>query len=124
MHLEADAVAEAVEEALLEHLARLLRELRRVAVLLEELADGAVRLGARDAGPDGRVGEVERLAHERVVADELLRRLAEAERPRHVRVAPGGGIAREEVDDDRLVSADRPVAGLVADRRLRAVRRR
>ena len=73
-------------------------------------------------GPDGRVREVERLAHERVVADELLGRLAEAERPRHVRVAPGCGVAREEVDDDGLALADGALAGLVADRRLRAGR--
>ena len=77
MHLEPDAVAEAVEEALLEHLARLLRELRLVPVLLEELADGAVRLGARDAGPDGRVRDVECLAPRLVIANELFRRLAE-----------------------------------------------
>ena len=122
MHLEADAVAEAVEEALLENLARRLRELRLVAVLLEELADDAMRLRALDAGSDRRVREIERLAHERVVAGELVGNLPETERPRHVRVAPGGRVAREQVDDDRLVFADGAVAGLVPDRRLRARR--
>src|ERR671918_2211505 len=39
VHLEADAVAEAVEEALLEHLPWGLRELGGIAVPLEELAN-------------------------------------------------------------------------------------
>src|SRR5215211_7681287 len=39
VHLEPDTVAETVEEAVLEHLARRLREHRRLAVLLEQLAD-------------------------------------------------------------------------------------
>src|SRR5205807_132524 len=38
VHLEADAVAEPVEEAAVEHLARLLRQLRRIPVLGEEVA--------------------------------------------------------------------------------------
>src|SRR5207342_1470950 len=49
------------------------------------------------------------------------RGLAEAEGPRHVGEAAGGGVAREEVDDDGLALGDRAVALLVPDRALRAV---
>src|SRR5262249_61966453 len=54
VHLEPDAVAERVGEAVLEHLARLLRAQRRVAVLLEDVAAEVVELAAGDAGADRR----------------------------------------------------------------------
>ena len=119
VHLESDAVPETVEEALLQHLPGHLRKLGLEALGLEELADRPMRLGAPDPGADGRIGEVEPLANERVIADELLGRLAQAEGAGHVRVTAGGGIAREEVDDDRLALADRPGSRLVADGRVR-----
>ena len=117
-----DAVAEAVEEPVLERLVGILRQLRREAVLLEELTGHAVELLPCDARANRVHRQVERLLDETVVADELLRRLAHAERPRHVGVAAGDGILRIQVGDDRLALRDRAVAGLVPDRRLLAVR--
>src|SRR4051812_21985336 len=122
VHLEPDAVAEAVEETVLQHLPRLLRELRREAVLVEELADRPVQLAARDSGLDPRHRQLERLRAQVLVADELRVGGADDEGPRHVRVAAGLAVAREEVEDDRLARRDRAVAHLVADRGLGAVR--
>ena len=122
VHLEPDAVSEAVEEALVRHLARLLRELSLVAGLLEGAARDCVELLARHACADRLVNAVERLAAQPVELDEQLGRLADAERARHVRVAARLRVLREEVADDRLAGLDRPVTRFVADRRLRAVR--
>src|SRR6266536_1718574 len=77
VHLEADAVAEPVEEAVVEHLARGLRELRRVARVLEHLADESEDVHPRDAGPGRLERAVERLLNEPVVLDDLVRRLAD-----------------------------------------------
>ena len=115
-------MAEAVEEPVLERLVGILRQLRREAVLLEELTGHAVELLPGDARANRVHRQVERLLDETVVADELLRRLAHAERPRHVGVAAGDGILRIQVGDDRLALRDRAVAGLVPDRRLLPVR--
>src|SRR5262245_41463235 len=54
VNLEAHAVAERVVEAVLEHLARLLRAQGRVAVLLEDVAGDPVQLTAGDARLDRR----------------------------------------------------------------------
>ena len=77
VHLEPDAVPEAVEEAAVEHLARLLRELRRMAVLLEEVGGDLHQRAAVDAGLHGGDDAVERLLAEAVPLDELRRRLAD-----------------------------------------------
>ena len=70
MHLEAHPVAEAVEEPILEDFAGLLRELRWETMLVEELADEPVELGAEIwVGSFRR--PVER-SHRPVVANELL----------------------------------------------------
>src|SRR5262249_22089354 len=102
VHLEADAVPERVEEAVLEHLAGRLRELRRVTVGLEQLAGLAMEVGAADAGPNARDRPVERLTAEPVVLDELRGRLADDVGARQVREAGGLAVAREEVDQHRL----------------------
>ena len=72
MHLEADAVPEAVEEALVERLAGLLRPLRRLARLLEDVAGDVEELASVHAGLDRLDGAVERLLDEPVPLDDLL----------------------------------------------------
>src|ERR671937_353943 len=63
VHLEADAVAEAVEEAVLEHLAGRLAQLGLVTSLLEVLAHLLKELAPVDAGLHARGGTVKRLLH-------------------------------------------------------------
>ncbi len=99
-----------------------LRELRRLAGLVEELADEPEDLGPRNAGADRFQRPVERLLAERVVADDVRGRLTDDVRPRHVRVALRLDVARPEVDHDRLARGDLPGSHVVADGRLRAVR--
>ena len=111
MHLEADAVAKGVVEALEERLARTLRELRRIAGLLEDAASDLVQLAAGDTRAHRRERTLERGKAEPVVLDELRRRLADAERARRVGIAAGFAVAREDVDDDRLAGPDLPVPG-------------
>src|SRR5829696_1297098 len=94
--LEPDAVAGSVEEAVEEHLTLGLVQLRRVAVLVEEVADEAMDLETRDAGPDRAEREVERLPRERVELLELGRRRTDGERAREVGVTGGIAVAREE----------------------------
>ena len=65
---------------------------------------------------------VERLLAEAVPLVELVARLAEDERARHVGVDAGLVVVREEVDHHRLVAQNLAEPGLVADRRLRAMR--
>src|SRR5262249_2586124 len=122
VHLEADAVAQTVEEALLQNLARLLRELGPVPVLLEELARADVDVAPRDAGLDRFEGVVERLPAEPVVLDELTGRLADHVGPGHVRKARRLAVTRPQVDDDRLAGHDPAGAHLVPDRALGTVR--
>ena len=122
MHLEADAVAEPVEEPFLERLAHVLRQERLVAVLGEELARAAKERVPGRPRPHAGERVVERLLHEPVVLDELLGRLADAVRARHVRVTSGDAVLRPEVDHDRLAGRDRAKAHLVADGALAAVR--
>ena len=119
--VETDAVAERVVEAFEEHLARLLRQLRRVAGVLENVAGDAVNGLALDAGPDRLERAVERLAGEPVPLARLVGRLADDERARHVGVAARLLVEREEVGDHGLAGEDRAGALLVADRGLRAV---
>src|SRR5918996_3472262 len=91
-------------------------------MLVEELADRPVELLPGDTRPNLPAGEIERLAAEPVVADELLRRLAETKGPRHVGIAAGLGVSRVEVGHDRLAWHDGTVARLVPNRGLSAVR--
>ena len=108
VHLEPDAVAEPVVEAVLEHLTLLLRQQRRKAALGEELGDEAVDVAAVHAWPDLRVRELERLAAERVPLADLVRRhVADRERARDVREAAGLDVDREEVEEDDVVAPDR-----------------
>src|SRR5215208_2262443 len=113
--LETDAVAEPVEEAVAQHGAGLLGELRRQAGLDVGRTRGLVDRAAVGARADHRVDPPQRLARELPVAGELLIRLAAAghERPRHVRPAARGLVARPDVDDHRLAIAQRAVTGLV-----------
>ena len=95
---------------------------RLVARVLEDLADELVELPAVRTRPDLGGGAAERLLHEPVPFLHLGRRVAEEVRPRHIRVAGGLLVLREEVEDDQLVRPDLAGAAVVADRRLRAVR--
>src|ERR671910_1232856 len=119
--LEPDAVAEPVVEAAVEHLALLLRELCRVARLVEDVAHPLEDLASGGPRLDVFERPVERRLDEPVVLDELLRRLADTERAGHVGVAAGLAVAREEVEHDRLAGRGRAGAEVVAERRLRAV---
>ena len=106
VHLEADAVAERVEEALLERLARLLRALRRIAGGLEDLA--ASRRRPTAPVTPGRMsvdGALEGLLAEAVPLGELVGNVADDERARHVGAAGRLVVARPEVDHDRLARA-------------------
>jgi hypothetical protein len=109
--------------ALVELGARRLGALRRVAGVLERLAGDGVDLLAVGAGADLGERAVERLAGHPPVLGELVGRLHAAgdEAARHVGPAARLTVARPDVDDHDLALADRPVAGLVADRRLRPV---
>src|SRR5215510_1887318 len=107
VHLEPDAVAERVVEAVLEHLAGLLREKGREAALLEDRGRDPVQLLARDPGFHGGDRAVECLLAELVVLEQLFRGLSDDERARHVRVAAGLAVAWEQIEADRLVRGDR-----------------
>jgi hypothetical protein len=115
-------VPEAVVVALVERLAGLLRELRLDAGLLERAAGDRMKLLAGHARTDRRIDAVERRTTETMVLDKLLRRLAQAERPRHVGEAARADVLREQVADDRLTGPDRSMSGLVPDRRLCTMR--
>ena len=121
VHLEPDAVAGGVVEAVPEHLRLGLVELRLVAVLVEEVADRDVDRAAAHARRDGSDREVERLPREPVELRDLVRRRADRERAREVREAARLAIAREEVEEDDVVRGDRARAHVVADRGLAAV---
>src|SRR5438132_4350760 len=84
VHFESDAVTEAVEEPVLEHLAVALVQPGGIAGLVEELARQHVDVPAGDARLDGGERPLERLLDELVVGDELLGRLADDDGPRHV----------------------------------------
>src|SRR5262249_55297690 len=120
VHLEADAVTEAVEEAAIEHLARCLRQLGRVARRLEHIAHEPEDVLPGDPGARRRERAVECSFYEPVVLDDLARRLADDEGAGHVRVARGLLVPGEQIDDDRLAGGDRAEAHLVADCTLRA----
>jgi hypothetical protein len=121
VHLEPDAVAEAVEEAAVENRPGRLRELCRVTVRLEEVGGDLHQVAAVDAGLDSGDDAVEGLLAEPVPVDEVGGRLADAIRARHVRVDAARAVAREQVDDDRPAGPNRAVPELVADRGLRTV---
>src|SRR5262249_51652406 len=72
--------------------------------------------------PDVADGAVERLYAEAVPLGELVGHVADDERPRHVRTARGLGVARPEVDHDRLTGLEPAGAHVVPDRGLRSVR--
>src|SRR5438270_866239 len=74
------------------------------------------------AGADLAEGAVKRLLDEPRELGELVRRRADDEGARHVRVAAGRPVARIEVEHDRLVGRDRPRARVVADGGLCSVR--
>src|SRR4051794_7064946 len=122
VYLEPHSMAERVVEAVLEHLAGLLGEQRRVAVLLEHPARDLEELAPRDTRLDGGDRLLKRLAAEPVVLAQLLRRLANDEDPSHVGEAGRFAVAGEEVEADGLVRRDRAGAHVVADRGLGAVR--
>jgi hypothetical protein len=67
VHLQADAVAEAVVEAVLEYLAVALVQSGRIALLVEALAGQDVDVAARDARLDRRERPLEDLVDELVV---------------------------------------------------------
>src|SRR5262249_38217286 len=119
VNLQPDPVAEAVEEPVLEHLTRRLREDGRLPGRLEVLAYEVEDLDSRHPRLRRLERLVERLLDERVVGHELLRGRADDERPRHVRVAGRLRILGPEVDHDRLVGRDLAVSELMADGRLR-----
>ena len=89
---------------------------------MEEIADCLVHLPPVDPGPDHGDGAVERLPDQRLVLADLVRRLADDEGARHVGVAAGRLVDREEIEEDDVVGADRTRAHVVPDRGLGAVR--
>ena len=124
MHLEPDPVAEPVVEAVLEHLARRFESCVGWPASWKRSQTSRKTSAPGDPGADRLERPVERLLAERVVPDDLLRRLADDERARHVRVARRLDVPRPEVDHDRLARADLPGAHVVADRALRRRARR
>src|SRR5581483_5854602 len=122
VHLEPDAVAERMEEAVLEHLSRRLRPLRRVTVLLEELAGDVEERAAVHARLRGRDDTVERLLAERVPLAQVRMYVADDVGAGHIGVHAALAVARGEVERHGLARQDRAVPSLVAYRRLRAVR--
>ena len=124
VHLEPDAVAERVEEALLERLALDLRALRREArpprpgrrPRRRRTCAGRRPAGSRRARRSSHSRQ--RRCHSAISAGDV----ADDERASHVGEARRLGVARPEVDDDRLAGAQLPLAEVMADRRLRPVR--
>src|SRR5438067_7819355 len=117
-----DAVAEAVEEAVLHHLPGRLRQLGWIAVRGEELARDLEERAPVDARLDGCDDAVERLLAQHVPLAQLIGDLADDVGARHVGVDAGLAVLREEIEGDRLARQDRAVAAFVTDRRLRTVR--
>src|SRR4029079_6500379 len=115
MHLEPDPVAERVVEAVLEHLAGLLRAQRRVAVLLEDVARDLEQVGAGDYRLRRGDRAVEFLLAELVPLEQLVRRRADHEHAGHVGETARVAVAREEVEADRLAREDRARAPVCAD---------
>src|SRR5204863_92393 len=76
---------------------------RWVARLVEELAREHVDVAARDARLHRLDRSLERFVNVLVVGGELLGRLADYERARHVGVAGRLPVARPEVEHDRLI---------------------
>ena len=121
--LEADAVAEAEVEAVVEVLARLAGALGRVAGALDDVARGVVERAAGDAGAGGGAGRLERLAGDVAQRGDLVGDLAGAdERAGHVGPAAARLVARPEVDLDRQAGRQRAGARIVAAAREQATR--
>ena len=122
VHLEADAVPEAVEEPAVEHLAGRLRALGRIPGGLVHLAGSVEDRPAVDARADERRRRVERRLGQRVPLANLVRHRPGDDRAGHVGEAGGRIVARPEIEDDRVAEPDRAVAHLVAGRALRSRR--
>ncbi len=73
-------------------------------------------------GANGGENELVRLDRQPVPFRDLVRNLADDERPAHVGEARRLGVSRPEVDHDRLAGAELPVTQVMPDRRLRSVR--
>ena len=112
-------MAEAVEEPVLQHLARLLVQLRLVTGALEDVADELVEGAAVRAGLHFGGRAVECFLHEPVPLLHFAGRLTDDVRARHVGVAAGLLVLREQVENDGLVSVDLARAHVVADGGLR-----
>src|SRR5262245_55261934 len=92
VNVEADAGAERVEVPALDDFPGLLVQHRLVTGAVEGLARDGEDFRSRRAGAHRLERAVERLLDEPLVVDELLRRLADAVRARHVREAGGLGV--------------------------------
>jgi hypothetical protein len=119
VHLEADAVPEAVEEPVGERNAVLLRAGRLLARRLEDLARPVEDVLAARAVPDLGDRAVERLLAQSVPRGHVLRHVTDDERARHVAVDVRGVVARPDVDHDRHPRLDRAGAHVVPHRALR-----
>ena len=112
-------MAEPVEEAVRERLARLLRALRRLARRLVDLARAVEDCAT--VGPVLDLGKraVERLLRQPVPLAHVVRHVADDERARHVAEHERLVVTRPDVDHDRHPGLDRPRAHVVADGALR-----
>src|SRR5579864_7346716 len=122
VHFEADAVAEPVEEAAVEHLARLLRQLRGVAGRGEDIAGDLHEVASVHAGFRRLGRPVERLLAQPVVLADLVGNISDDVGPRHVGVDGRLGVARPQVEDDWLAGRDHAGSHVVPDGALGAVR--
>src|SRR4051794_10144983 len=115
VHVEADAVAQTVEEPIAEDLPVRLRPLCRNAGLLVDLARDVVDLATMRARTDGCARRLERLLCQPVPLGELAGDLADRERARHVRIARRLVVDRPDVDDDRRALTQGAGARVVTD---------
>ena len=108
-------MAEAVEEAVRERLARGLRALGRLAGRLEDLARAVEDRTAVRAVSDLGDRTVERLLAEAVPVAHVVGHVPDDERARHVAEHERLVVARPDVDDDRHAGPDRPGAHVMPD---------
>ena len=114
MDLQPDAVPEPEVEPVCQPFALGARALGRVAGVLDHRSGDAVQITAGDPRSRGGAGRLERLADDVAQARHLVTDRAVDERPRHVRPAAAGLVARPQVDLDRQVRRQRPGPGIVA----------